>query len=464
MRGTLLLSLSLFLGIVSSTSVSSISRRGWNSWDNFLGNSNEADTLAAAEYMQTNLLNYGFNTVTIDEGWYYLNSSVSGASMDNYGRPIPRVDQYPSAANGAGFVNLASQVHAMGLRLGVWTIRGILTAAADLKLPIFNSTYTVDQAITKDKPCSWNQYCSGCADNTDGTACNEAAYDYYRSVAVLYKQWGLDFVKIDCMWSGNGDGEYDHDIVAFTTAFQEMDIEVSLSPGLRVSTLNGTFINDNQLASMYRVTQDFWDSWTDVNGPYGYPTGLRSKLDKAMEFALHFNDNFAVPDLDMLPLGRIFHMAQGPFMYTNLTQDEQRLVITLWSAVGSPLTLGGRLPLEANDTWTLSLLSNADILRVHNESMNRLPIIPVGQTNPNAYTQYAWSSVPLTVYPPQARYISLYNAEDTSTTVTIQLEDPNGKYCATDLWTGARLPQTFSGTFYATLPLHGAGMYVLQTC
>jgi len=463
------MNLAIVTGILLSTLLTSvtsapISRRGWNSWDNFLGNSNEQQTLAAASYMQANLYSYGFNIVTIDEGWYWLNSSSNGVNMDAYGRPTPRIDQYPSAANGQGFTALAQQIHSMNLLLGVWTIRGIPKIAGELKLPIFNSTYTVDQALRLDRPCSWSPYCAGCADNADGTACNDAAYAYYRSVAAWYKEQNLDFVKIDCMWPGDPseNGYFDHDLVAFTTAFQEVGIEVSLSPGLFVSTQNGTFVNDNKLASFYRVTQDFWDSWNDPHGPYGYPTGLRSKLDKALEFADLFNNDFAIPDLDMLCLGMIYHEAAGPYMMTNLTHDEQKVVLTLWTAVGAPLMFGGRLPLESSDSWTLSLLTNAAILRVHNESTDRVPLIPIGQVN-GSYTQYAWQSTPTTV-PLPSRYISLINAEDVASTVTVTLFDQTSKYCATDLWTGTKLPMSFTGTFYANLPLHGAGSYLLQLC
>ena len=51
------------------------------------------------------------------------------------------------------------------------------------------------------------------------------------------------------------------------------------------------------------MTQDFWDEWADADGPDGYPTGLRSKLGKAVEFAGFFGLNGSYADLDMMPLG-----------------------------------------------------------------------------------------------------------------------------------------------------------------
>jgi hypothetical protein len=51
---------------------------------------------------------------------------------------------------------------------------------------------------------------------------------------------------------------------------------------------------------MFNVVQDFWDQWSDTNGPNGWPTGLRSKMDSALQFASFFGANGTWPDLDML--------------------------------------------------------------------------------------------------------------------------------------------------------------------
>jgi hypothetical protein len=82
------------------------SRRGWNSWDSTCvsdpaGNSNETRTLAVARYMATSLLPSGWDLLTIDEGWYwYGGMHDTNASLDGFGRPYPRPDQYASAAGG----------------------------------------------------------------------------------------------------------------------------------------------------------------------------------------------------------------------------------------------------------------------------------------------------------------------------------------------------------------------------
>ena len=65
----------------------------------------------------------------------------------------------------------------------------------------------------------------------------------------------------------------------------------------------------------------------------------------------------------MLPLGRIGIRAErGEARMTRFTRDEQRTLISLWSIAQSPLMFGGDLP--GNDEFTLSLISNDEVLAV----------------------------------------------------------------------------------------------------
>jgi alpha-galactosidase len=244
--------------------VNGMSRRGWNSWDSSCahdpaGNSDEARTLSVAAYMRDYLAPSGYNLLTVDEGWYWYGGQQStNASLDGNGLPSPRLDQYPSAANGAGFGPLAATLQGTyGLDLGVWTIRGIPRAAAAARLPIAGSSYTCDQAVDVQKPnsCSWDGYCYGCAVNASTGRCVDAAVAYYKSLAALYKRWGIRFVKVDCMWGGPTQGSYDADVIAFTEAFRdEGGIEISMSPGGGVSAQNISYLAANRLAVQTRVT------------------------------------------------------------------------------------------------------------------------------------------------------------------------------------------------------------------
>jgi len=73
------------------------------------------------------------------------------------------------------------------------------------------------------------------------------------------------------------------------------------------------------------------------------------------------------PDGDMLALGRLGIRGEvGGDRSSRFTRDEQRTLLTLWSIFRSPLIFGGDLP--SNDAFTLSLLTNPDVIAVDQHS------------------------------------------------------------------------------------------------
>jgi alpha-galactosidase len=449
-------------GALTGASALSSALRGWNSWDNYLGAPAEADVDAIASYMASTLAPFGFDVLTLDAGWAVFGSNGS-LSLDAFGRYTPRVDMYPSAAGGGGLSALSARLRALGLRLGVWTIRGIPRQAADAKTPIANSSFTADQAARTDRPCGWDSSCYGCAPDPSGApGCNAAARAYYASLAQWYKDQGIALVKLDCMFPADHfpQGVYDDDDLSMTAAFRAAGLLISLSPGRNVSLTNATWVSTTGSADQFRVTEDFWDSWEDH-----YVSGVRTKLDVAVEFAPFFGANGTFPDLDMLPIGRIMSGQHPPLTSTNLTADEQTTVMTLWTVTGAPLIFGGRLPFDLSvpaDALALSLLTNPEVLAVHNASSSRAPFTPGG--GPQAY---GWMAVPAGV-PPPAVVVALFNGDDAPHTLkaqTASLGLPSGvDYCARDLWARAAVEGSFDTTFSAPVPLHGAGMWLITPC
>ena len=122
-----------------------------------LDNANESVVIASAEFMSTHLLQYGFDTITIDEGW----AENNGLLLDAYGRPAPDPVKFPSSAGGLGMKPLAARLAQLGIKLGLWYIRGVPKAAVAGKMPIAGSPYTADQAARLDRPCSWSGLCHG---------------------------------------------------------------------------------------------------------------------------------------------------------------------------------------------------------------------------------------------------------------------------------------------------------------
>ena len=411
--------------------------------------------LSSAKALASTLLPSGFDTATWDGGW------SCATCIDAYGRQLPNPQLMPS-----GLKSLASEVHALGLRLGVWTIRGIPREAVVNNLQIFNSTFHAADAARTDAAgtCAWDRANWGVYDNPAGRA-------YYASVAALYKDAGVDFVKVDCMVSDNT-GLAD-DFPAFAAAMAAAGIEVSVSPGTSMNVANATFIAKGGMARQYRITDDLWDIWDDkLNGTNRtYPSGVKSKLSYMPQYASLIGLNGAFPDLDMLPLGDVYHQdaggggIYGPPSPSHLSRNEQTTLMTLAAISRAPLIFGGALPLDPSDDFTLSLLTNPRILAVHGAStLNRA----INATGDGGVSEpHAWAAIPS---PPPAVptvYIALFNAGDVHGQVSVNTVEaglpPLQTFCVTDLWSGDSY-NSVTERFTRGLFAHSAGLFQLQQC
>lgn len=125
-------------------------------------------------------------------------------------------------------------------------------------------------------------------------------------------------------------------------------IVLSLSPG---PALIDKAWHYEKYANMWRITDDFWDNWKL----------LLNMFERCELWQNHVSEG-CFPDCDMLPLGWLgqgFH-ADKHTWHTNFTKEEQRTMMTLWCIFRSPLMLGTEM--TRLDEWTLSLLTNADVL------------------------------------------------------------------------------------------------------
>jgi alpha-galactosidase len=217
--------------------------RGANTWYNFLGPSNESDTLLAVTYLHENLVQYGYNIYTLDEGW----AENGKLLIDGNGLPEWNPSLYPS-----GLPSLASRMKQMGVGLGVWLMRGIPREAVENKLPIANSSFTCDQAVRMDGNCSWNSH-------TFATNGSPAAAAYYASLANKLVSWGITLVKMDCLWphlyEGTPQPFFNEDVEGASTAFKAAGLILSMSPGISVSPFNASYIAAGSRAALYRIAE-----------------------------------------------------------------------------------------------------------------------------------------------------------------------------------------------------------------
>lgn len=172
---------------------------GWNSWDCYGPTVQESEVKANADYMAKNLKKYGWQYIVVDIRWFIENDKAGGYNqtdaryvIDKYGRYMPAVNRFPSAADGSGFKHLADYVHSKGLKFGIHIMRGIPKMAVDKKMPVLGAGgITADKIYSTDLQCTWLK------DNYTIVADRKGAQEYYNSIFDLYASWGVDFVKVD---------------------------------------------------------------------------------------------------------------------------------------------------------------------------------------------------------------------------------------------------------------------------
>ena len=414
---------------------------GWNSYDAYGTTITEDQFRANAEWLAKNLKSAGWQYAVIDMEWFVQNPTPSGNSrtstltMDSYGRYIPADNRFPSAANGTGFKALAQFTHALGLKFGIHILQGIPRQAVEKNLPIEGSSFHARDAANTTGTCPWNP------DNYDLDASKPAAQAYYDSIARLYASWGVDFIKVDCIASRPYKGG---EIRMLSTALSKTKrpMVLSLSPGAapldKVDEMR-------KYAQMWRISDDIWDIWhSDVP----YPQGLGDQFANVAKWAGLAQPGHW-PDADMLPFGYLGPAAGwGEARQTRLTHDEQRTFMTLWCIFRSPLMVGGNLP--AADNWTVSLLTNPEVLAVDQDASNARVAVSTDKV-------VVWISASKTGY-----NLAAFNISSTPQKIHYSWKDlglAGTQYKVRDLWEHKDLAP--AGLLDVDLPPHASVLYGL---
>ncbi len=273
---------SLFIQIPAQTINSEIDNAaptppmGWNSYDSHGFTITEQQFKAEAEFMKKELLKYGWKYVVIDYLWFNpypgkwkkdnskyedqnirLNKNgrpIDSLTIDKYGRLLPAVNRFPSAAGGKGFKAIADYVHGLGLKFGIHIMRGIPRQAYWDNTPIKGSSYTardIADTVSSDL-CKWNNNMYGIDPEKPG------AQQYYNSLLDLYAAWGVDFLKVDDIARPYRKGEIEMIRKAINQCGRP--IVLSLSPG---EAPIGEAESLEKNANMWRVSDDMWDNWRD---------------------------------------------------------------------------------------------------------------------------------------------------------------------------------------------------------
>jgi alpha-galactosidase len=439
---------------------------GWNSFDSYDSRINEADFKASVDILAEELLEYGWEYAVVDYIWWhpapgnyktarrYGHGSIrynedgtakypEFTTIDEYGRLLPAVERFPSAADGRGFKPIADYVHSKGLKFGIHIMRGIHRTAYFRDLPILGTDYTAKDIGEPFDTCNWLNQMMGVDASKPG------AQEYYNSLFKLYAEWEVDFIKADDILR---DKYHKGDIEMIRKAIDQCGrpMVLSLSPGEAPISM-AKHLTEN--ANMWRVSGDLWDEWNAVR--YNF---------ELMNTWAPFIGEGTWPDADMLPLGRISldNRPHGPERWTLLTWGEQITMMNFWAITKSPLMMGGDL-LTLPDS-TLKLLTNREILNVNQNSIDNRQVFKfVNWGNEDLMERY--TSVVWTAKDPATgdKFLALFNllGEESEICIPLEWEELRGEYILRDLWAGEDLGSV-EGDLCKNLPPHGSVMYRLK--
>ena len=396
---------------------------GWNSWDSYGLTITEAQFRANVDVQAKKLKSFGWQYAVIDEGWYLKDPLASTKAQaaeyvrDAYGRHIPAINRYPSAANDAGLKPIADYVHSLGLKFGIHIVRGIPREAVTENVPIAGSQFHMQEAADTTDVCPWNTENYGVRDNAAGQA-------WYDSLLKQYASWDVDYIKVDCISSHPYKGD-EIRMVHRAIEHAGRPMVLSLSPGPTPLDQAAEVGANSQL---WRISDDFWDMWDKPKGEGAFSPGLKNQFATLAAWEPYAKPG-NWPDADMLPIGHLGPVpGYGKPRMTRFTQDEQRTLITLWSIARSPLILGANL--TELDPDTMALITNPEVIAVDQQSTG----------NRVAFTSehmQVWTAKATGSTSKGGTYLALFNLGDTpdGLDLSFQLLGLESKqYKVRDLW------------------------------
>lgn len=301
---------------------------GCNTWGGWGPTVSDANLRAAAKAMvDTGLIHHGWQYINIDDGWQGRRGGPFHAILPN--------DKFPEMKA------LTDYIHSLGLKAG-----------------IYSTPWTT----------SYAGFCGGSSDDPNGAWTEpEKRRDGWRVGKHLFEEndarqwaaWGFDYAKYD--WSV--DRVELTRRMADALAARDRDIVLELSNSVPFDKA----AEHTSLAQLSRTTGDLVDYWDRSKMPEairGWAEGIREvwlKHDAWAPFQKPGNWNHACN----LRIGLLGGWRDKPLAPTHLNPDEQYTHISLWCLWGSPMIIG--TPIERLDPFTLSLLSNDEVLEVNQD-------------------------------------------------------------------------------------------------
>ncbi|KAF8585907.1 glycoside hydrolase family 27 protein [Ramaria rubella] len=280
--------------------------RSWNTWNAYGGDIDEQKVLdAATSFVSLGLQQAGYVYVNIDDTW----SNISGRDAAT-NRIKPDFTKFPDGINGT-----AAKIHALGLKIGIYSDAGTET-------------------------------CAG----------YPGSLGFEQIDAQTFNDWGIDYLKYDncnvpSNWTDNSNPGANFDWYNSNTAIRYRQMTAALDSVSRPIQFD---ICDWGTANVWTWGARVGHSWRMTGDASATWSFISSAIANNAQY-LDYVDFGAHNDMDMMEIGN-----------GNLTIQEQRTHFASWAFMKSPILLG--TVLSALSTDQIAIVTNAEILAFHQDS------------------------------------------------------------------------------------------------
>lgn len=249
---------------------------GWNSWNTFTWNINEALIRETADAMvETGLKDAGYEYVVIDDCW-------SLKERDKNGRLVPDPEKFPR-----GMKAVADYVHGKGLKFGMYS-------------------------------CCGTHTCAG----------YPGSFEHEFQDAETFAEWGVDYLKYDnCYKPQQVNGEMLYKRMSLALRNSGRDILFSACNWGHEDVHRWI---QSSGAHLFRSTGDIQDNWESIK------TLVRSQLDKTAFSGPFCHNDIDMLVVGMHGGSNNDYIGS----LGGCTDDEYRTHFALWALMNSPLMIG----------------------------------------------------------------------------------------------------------------------------
>lgn len=284
---------------------------GWNSWNVWLKKVDQSKVEKAAELMVSlGLKDHGYLYVNIDDSWQGTRGGKENALQPN--------EKFPDMKG------LCDKIHALGLKAGIYSTPWMTT---------------------------FGQFPGSTAETPGGKWSKEkmpffkvGPYSFLKQDSKQFAEWGIDYCKWD--WNSHKPEE----LIAVSEAMRESGRDIHCN-------ITNTAVFKH--AAVYAKYANSWCTVCDLLQDWVFVATIGFAQDRWAQFAGpgHWLN------MDSLIVG----FAWG--RPTSLTPDEQYLQMSMWSLMSSQLMIS--CDLEKIDEFTLRLLTNDEVLDIHQDPLGK---------------------------------------------------------------------------------------------